>query len=607
MRWAESTRSKRFSRRTKDDVRREAEEKRKDECTFKPKINSRSRASAKTNTETRRQRFRRLSSTHEAREKHLAAARAKAEAAHMAECTFKPKINKRSSTGDARQAQAGAGVSASRKQNLPDRLHHEADKRAIARQKMRRHLEKQELESFPFKPSINKRSEEILDMSHYKPIHQRVNDIQRAKHASRLAEKLNRDASNPDLTFRPKINQTSKLLVESRRMDTDDPDQFDVTARLMKDANDASARSLRRQQAYLDEKAAELSFQPKISQASQEIISHNSHYMGPEGSNFLKRQRRLQKKHDKAKARKIREAAEKSECTFKPDTGTASEVLRHTRPYRLKESSLERTERLYRQDIEAKKKKRAALQKRYETECTFKPAINEISRSLAKSKSVQELTDNNRNRQIKHQMAAARERQLQEECTFKPATNVSRRAKKIVENLPESQFRVNVKQPEKIVKAIDAYRRDREMKLRQTRQEVEYESMKECTFAPDVAGAKVPKQTGPVVVRGLGRYLELKDLAKRLETEKKHREAKAFLVQGAHKSTRVKGKTVCQPFNLTVRRGKENARREALARKIKAEQMKECTFKPKTTEARNRQLINAILADDSLFDDDPEL
>lgn len=204
-------------------------------------------------------------------------------------------------------------------------------------------------------------------------------------------------------------------------------------------------------------------------------------------------------------------------------------------------------------------------------------------------------------------MAAARERQLQEECTFQPATNISRKAKEIVQNLPESQFRVNVKQPEKIVKAIDAYRRDREMKLRQTRQEVEYESMKECTFAPDVAGAKVPKQTGPVVVRGLGRYLELKDLAKRLEKEKKHREAKAFLVQGAEKSTRVKGKTVCQPFNLTVRRGKENARREALARKIKAEQMKECTFKPKTTEARNRQLINAILADDSLFDDDPEL
>ena len=217
----------------------------------------------------------------------------------------------------------------------------------------------QELESYPFKPSINKRSEEILDMSHYKPIHKRVKDIQRAKHASRLAEKLNRDASNPDLTFRPKINQTSKLLVESRRMDTDDPDQFDVTTRLMKDAKDASTRNLRRQQAYLDQKASELTFKPEITAASKEIIAHNSNYIGPEGSNFLKRQCRLQKKHEKARAEKIREAAEKSECTFKPDTGTASEVLRHTRPYRLKESALERTERLYRLDTEAKKNKRA--------------------------------------------------------------------------------------------------------------------------------------------------------------------------------------------------------------------------------------------------------
>lgn len=361
MKWATSTRSKRFSRRTKDDVRREAEKRQESECTFRPKINSRSRASAKTNAESRKQRFRRLSSTHEAREKYLADARAKAEAKVMEECTFKPRINKRSSTGDSGQKsqQEGVGVSSQRKQTVPDRLHYEADARAIARQKMQRRLEKQELESHPFKPSINKRSAEILDMSHYKPIHKRVNDIQRAKHASRLAEKLNRDASNPDLTFHPKINNTSKLLVESRRMDTEDPDQFDVTTRLMKDAKEASARSFKRQKAYMDEKAADLSFQPKISQASQEIIAHNANYMGPEGRNFLKRQMRLKKKHEKEKAERIREAARRSECTFKPDTGTASEVLRHTRPHRLRESSLERTERLYRQDLEAKKKKRA--------------------------------------------------------------------------------------------------------------------------------------------------------------------------------------------------------------------------------------------------------
>ena len=134
------------------------------------------------------------------------------------------------------------------------------------------------------------------------------------------------------------------------------------------------------------------------------------------------------------------------------------------------------------------------MRKRYETECTFKPAINEISKSLAKSKSVQELTENRRNRQIKHDIAARREQVIAEQCTFQPKVNTSRKAKEIIQNLPASQFRVNVNEPTKIVKAIQSYRKDRETKLRQTRQEVEYEAMKECTFAPDTKGKAILKQ-----------------------------------------------------------------------------------------------------------------
>jgi len=77
------------------------------------------------------------------------------------------------------------------------------------------------------------------------------------------------------------------------------------------------------------------------------------------------------------------------------------------------------------------------------------------------------------------------------------------------------------------------------------------------------------------------------------------------LVRAAKKSNKTKkGATIPQPFNLTKRRGKENARRELLAEQIRATQMEECTFKPKTTEARNRELINQILEDDSLFEED---
>ena len=79
-----------------------------------------------------------------------------------------------------------------------------------------------------------------------------------------------------------------------------------------------------------------------------------------------------------------------------------------------------------------------------------------------------------------------------------------------------------MKEPEKIV-GNRAYRRDRETvgkldKKLNTRERV---------HIFNVAGAKVPKQTGPAVVRGLGR-ISTKDLKEAREGEK-HREAKAFL------------------------------------------------------------------------------
>ena len=333
---------------------REAEDRLDKECTFKPRINKNARFSTKTNRETRKERFRRLSSTHAVRERQLTEERAKAEAKEMEQCTFTPKINP---TGKSGSSSSQKGRSMNTKEGIA-RLHREADARTIQREKLKRKVDAEELESFPFKPSINRKSEELLDMSHYKPIHLRVNDIQRAKHASRLAERLSRDASNPNLTFQPKINETSKQLVESRRMETTDPSEFDVTSRLMKDARDSTRRTLKAQAAYAREKASELSFKPNISRASRDLVSTNSDFTGPNGSNFVKRQEMLYKKKEVARNAKIQRERERSECTFKPDTGSATEVLRHTRPYRLNESDLERVERLYRQDVQNKEQKR---------------------------------------------------------------------------------------------------------------------------------------------------------------------------------------------------------------------------------------------------------
>lgn len=436
-------------------------------------------------------------------------------------------------------------------------------------------------------------------MTAYKPIHKRVNEIQRAKHANRQRDKIAQETSDPDLTFQPAINPISKQLVEARRIENDDATAFNVTARLMKDASESKARTLKLQEEYQKRESENNRYHPNISEASKALVNDMGDFARSDGNSFVRRQEILEEKKKKRQKARIAKMRERSECTFRPDTGSATAVLSHTRPHRLRESELERVERLYAQDRNAREQKKLSMAERYYNQFTFKPKINAISSGLAKSKTVEELVENQKNRHIKEQVAAKREREIRRQCTFKPKVNDSRRAKEILAKLPESQFRVDVHNPDKMVAAINAYRRDREVKLRQTRQEIEYEEMKECTFTPDVRPGHVPKQSGPVVVRGLGRYLELKDLARRLDDEKRAREKQAFKVQGVTHGGKKRGPTIPKPFKLSTTSGKENARRRALIDRVEAEKMKECTFQPKTTEARNRQLIEQILADDS--------
>jgi hypothetical protein len=99
--------------------------------------------------------------------------------------------------------------------------------------------------------------------------------------------------------------------------------------------------------------------------------------------------------------------------------------------------------------------------------------------------------------------------------------------------------------------------------------------------------------------------LELKELAKRLEHEKKEREDRAFAGNDATKQ-RAGGCTIPQPFNLHVD-PQARQRRSSLEQKVRSEEMRECTFKPQTMEGRNRFLIERILNEDSeIMDDEDE-
>jgi hypothetical protein len=103
-------------------------------------------------------------------------------------------------------------------------------------------------------------------------------------------------------------------------------------------------------------------------------------------------------------------------------------------------------------------------------------------------------------------------------------------------------------------------------------------------------------------VRGLGRHLELKELAQKKEEEKKERERKVFLLDSAASKTSKVSKpyTVPQPFQLSSNDAKHQERRRALEEEVAAQQMSECTFKPKVNDGRVRKYLESIMSDNGL-------
>ena len=54
-----------------------------------------------------------------------------------------------------------------------------------------------------------------------------------------------------------------------------------------------------------------------------------------------------------------------------------------------------------------------------------------------------------------------------------------------------------------------------------------------CTFHPNINRSRPKKADGPVIVKGFGRFLELKELAKKIEEEKSARENRAFMIENS--------------------------------------------------------------------------
>jgi hypothetical protein len=77
--------------------------------------------------------------------------------------------------------------------------------------------------------------------------------------------------------------------------------------------------------------------------------------------------------------------------------------------------------------------------------------------------------------------------------------------------------------------------------------------MKECTFKPQIVAHVSESELKPQLnkVAGLERFMQMKDLQKKKEIEKKQREEEVFHLEKKYNNTKHDGFTVPKPFTLS--------------------------------------------------------
>ena len=109
--------------------------------------------------------------------------------------------------------------------------------------------------------------------------------------------------------------------------------------------------------------------------------------------------------------------------------------------------------------------------------------------------------------------------------------------------------------------------------------------MKACTFQPKLNDDSRPERerASAIEVKGMERFLHLKDMKRKKELEKKKREDEVFRLERNYNPDKHDAYTKPKPFKLS--KGNARYNRKRLTEHMADEMNKVCTFKPKTNES----------------------
>ncbi|KAH7460800.1 uncharacterized protein KRP23_14506 [Phytophthora ramorum] len=477
----------------------------------------------------------------------------------------------------------------------------------------------------------------------------------KAEYIERIREQLDLEERGP-LSFTPMINPKSREIAANKLAEREadvfsqtnigKPKSVKVTERLAEDADAIAERRLATQE-YFD-MLNEQPFAPKISDISRKIVEQKPEFK----MDFVARQEYFQSR-DQEKMETLEgfcdmDFARGERLTFKPDIGNADGVLKQLRPDRRTESSHQKLYRLtYNDQREAELKKQRLREEQY-AQYTFKPEINPVSKALGRSSTLDELShpvldiqhdppmskrsppqerrsaddsSSSRvvlrqyfaNKRFRSRVALEMEEASKAECTFQPSLGASKtrngssNAAKMYNREPRSRSKLEW-QSENLLHLIEAERQKKSDEIEAKRNAQELKELEECTFRPnlqkprrrgksDAKGSPSPPRDveadeKPVIVRGLGRFLELRDLARKQQAEQKQREQKVFAPNTTYEP---RSYTVPKPFKLSESNRDSIRRRLKVREEMRAKESQECTFRPQTVSARSRRVLQNML------------
>ena len=445
------------------------------------------------------------------------------------ECTFKPSIT----------AYKGLNKSFS-EFPVQERLYQDAEMKFFERERIKREKEEESIANFPFRPQIQSSITKLVGEKKDKPpIYQRIQEIQREMIENRNNIIIEAETNDPDLTFKPKLNTNSLYLADLRKT-RGNSSSFRNDSQLKKYQNS--------DQHLLDEK---YTFTPQISTFGSNIPAKD----------FLERQQILQAK-TRAKRDEMIDRMQRTSFSFTPEIDKTSKYIVQSNKNRYSKTIEER----FKSDLEKSRLLKAGLEEKYYGKYKFEPKINEISKSIAKSTSLSDISNNSFSIAIKKKNAEDKAIEDERSHSFTPTRTKGSKFEYV-----SSVYR----QSDDILNKIKQQTSLKKKKIDESKKNKENEEMKEGTFTPQSTGSRF-YQENKINIKGTDRFFELRAIANRRDEENRERENKVFFKNPKGRNDSFV--TVPKPFDLHPSNKKQKI--DKIREELTIKEQQACIFHP---------------------------